>query len=69
MITKTSSGKEATEMLERHIANTQASVINENISVDNENILKESQAPIDDRTGDEIKDDESKLYDISSFSL
>lgn len=27
------------------------------------------EKPVDDRTGDEIKEDENKLYDISNFSL
>ena len=28
-----------------------------------------NEKPVDDRTGDEIKEDENKLYDISNFSL
>ncbi|MEI6580549.1 MAG: ParB/RepB/Spo0J family partition protein [bacterium] len=51
--------KKTTELLEKHIAN-------------NENQLEktsEDEAPIDDRTNDEKKDDEAKLYDLSNFTL
>lgn len=45
-------------MLEKHIA--------ENKEDDNS---ATEEKPIDDRTGDEIKEDDSRLYDISNFSV
>ena len=69
MINKTGVAKDATDMLERHIASTQA-VNNLEASLPlGREASKLDVPPIDDRTGDEIKDDESKLYDISSFSV
>jgi ParB family chromosome partitioning protein len=70
MIGKIEAEKRPTEMLENHINKT------ENIEADSGRdniggIEKDeiSEAPIDDRTKQEIKEDESKLYDISNFSV
>ena len=69
MINKTGVAKDATDMLERHIASTQAvNNLEASLPLGSE-ASKLDVPPIDDRTGDEIKDDESKLYDISSFSV
>ncbi|MFA6273534.1 MAG: ParB/RepB/Spo0J family partition protein [Candidatus Paceibacterota bacterium] len=57
LINKSSEEKKPAEMLENHIANLEAKLPSEN------------ELPIDDRTSDEIKEDDSKLYDISNFSL
>lgn len=59
MIGKSSFAKNPNEMLERHIAQQ-----------DNpENNLDAEEAPIDDRSEEEKKEDDSKLYDISNFSV
>ena len=46
------------EMLEKHIAN---------LSMQDDNKIEE--APIDDRTKEEIKGDDTELYNISNFSI
>jgi ParB family chromosome partitioning protein len=50
-------GKNPTDMLDSHIAKT---------AQENETV---EEAPIDDRDKQEIKEDDSKLYDITNFSL
>ncbi len=50
--------KSATDMLENHIAKTE---------VNNTNTTEET--PLDDRTKQEIKEDDDSLYNISNFSL
>lgn len=58
LINKTDNQKKSTDLMN-------------NFEQNNLNSIPEisEEAPIDDRTGDEIKEDESKLYDISNFSL
>ena len=78
MIKKTGVVKDPTDMLENHIARTSLEKnIGANSGVENTNptnpidevvIIDETEA-IDDRTGDEIKEDDTNLYDISNFSV
>lgn len=56
-INKSSVEKKPEEMLENYI--------NKNITND----LIGKDIPLDDRTGEEIKEDDTKLYDISNFSI
>ncbi len=60
LIQKSGAEKKPEDLLENHISKTA-----ENI----EEVPGEPVTPLDDRTKDEIKEDDSKLYDISSFSL
>jgi hypothetical protein len=53
-------------MLEHHIAESTTAEIK---SAESGSSDASEEVPVDDRTGDEIKDDDSKLYDISNFSL
>jgi len=79
MIKKTGVIKDATDMLEHHIARTNIEKIeakdietSDSISPVNsieEIIIVDETEAIDDRTGDEIKEDDTKLYDISNFSV
>ena len=60
-INKSEIEKKPGEMLENYIAkNTKNSDVGLSIS---------EEAPVDDRTKDEIKEDDAKLYDISNFSI
>ena len=59
LINKSSVEKKPDEMLEKHIAEN-----SESNKENNENI-----AMLDDRTKEEIKEDDTKLYDISNFSV
>src|SRR3989338_4201819 len=58
LINKTSAEKKPTEMLLKHIAQLPTEI---------ENNIKET--PLDDRTKDEIKSDDTDLYNISNFSV
>ena len=61
LINKSEIEKKPGEMLENYIAkNTKNSDVGLSIS---------EEAPVDDRTKDEIKEDDAKLYDISNFSI
>ena len=61
LINKSEIEKKPGEMLENYIAkNTENSDVGLSIS---------EEAPVDDRTKDEIKEDDAKLYDISNFSI
>jgi ParB family chromosome partitioning protein len=66
MINKSNIEKNPAEMLEHHIAQTTVTESTKE-EIPTENVGEEK--PIDDRTGDEIKDDDAKLYDISNFNL
>ncbi len=57
--------KNVTDMLENHIAENTPIVGEENIS----DTPSQENTPIDDRSKEEIKEDDSKLYDITNFSL
>lgn len=65
LIGKSNFDKKSTDMLENHIEKTEEenSVIG---GIEKDEI---SEVPIDDRTTQEIKEDETKLYDISNLSL
>lgn len=65
LINKTEIEKKPSEMLENHIAQLEPSLEAKLPSEEN----PVDTAPEDDRTGDEIKEDEIKLYDISNFSV
>lgn len=73
LISKSSVEKKPTEMLEHHIAkNNQTENIAETLPTEEEKpipAVAEAMAGEDDRTGDEIKEDDTKLYDISNFSI
>jgi ParB family chromosome partitioning protein len=58
-INKSDIGKSPSELLERHIINSENEIGEINKEV----------VPIDDRTDDEKKADEANLYDLSNFSL
>ena len=60
LINKSTIERKPEEMLENYI--------NKNTSVQN-NAENPEEAPMDDRTKDEIKEDDTKLYDISNFSI
>ncbi len=66
LINKSNIEKKPAEMLENYIAQNTSS--EEGISNENEEI-KTDEAPIDDRTGEEIKKDDDDLYNISNFSI
>ncbi|MDQ5954446.1 MAG: ParB family transcriptional regulator, chromosome partitioning protein [Patescibacteria group bacterium] len=57
--------KNVTDMLENHIAENTPIVGEENIS----DTPSQENTPIDDRSKEEVKEDDSKLYDITNFSL
>jgi ParB family chromosome partitioning protein len=67
LINKSDLEKKPEEMLENFIAKTNTE---ENI-IENKEVYpaEGGEAPIDDRTKDEVKEDDSKLYDITNFSL
>jgi hypothetical protein len=66
MIQKSNEEKKPEAMLENHIAKTEEVLAPGSVEVPVENV---DEAPIDDRTGDEIKEDDAKLYDVSNFSV
>ncbi len=57
--------KNVTDMLENHIAENMPIAGEENIS----DTPSQENKPIDDRSKEEVKEDDSKLYDITNFSL
>ena len=63
-IKKTELEKKPEELLERHIANLTAGEIGSG-----EDSVVTENAPLDDRSKEEIKDDDTKLYDVSNFSI
>ncbi len=66
LIQKSGTEKKPAEMLENHIAKiepTKDPLAAELASVN------PNEAPMDDRTGDEIQEDDAELYDISKFSV
>ncbi|MFA6524035.1 MAG: ParB/RepB/Spo0J family partition protein [Candidatus Paceibacterota bacterium] len=67
LINKSNIEKKPAEMLENYIAQntlkTDGEILNENKEI------KTDEAPVDDRTGEEIKKDEDELYNISNFSI
>ncbi len=65
-IQKGAAEKSPTDMLENHIAKNIGA---EEIAVENPNLEGEPEAPLDDRSKEEVKEDDAKLYDISNFSL
>jgi len=73
LINKSAVSKSPIEMLERHIAKNenQEVVVEPQPEILKEEVpsLSENEIAVDDRTGDEIKEDDSKLYDISNFSV
>ena len=44
-------------------------MLEKHIEKEEENKEDVKEAPVDDRTRDEIKEDETNLYDISNFSV
>ncbi|MEI8174635.1 MAG: ParB/RepB/Spo0J family partition protein [bacterium] len=63
LIQKSKIEKKPDEMMENHIANT---TLNKNLEGDVSNAV---DTPIDDRSKDEIKTDDTELYNISNFSV
>ena len=61
LIKKSTTEKKPEEMLENYIAKSTDTTENGTSEV--------TEAPIDDRTKEEIKEDDTKLYDISNFSI
>ena len=66
LINKSNIEKKPAEMLENHIANQTPEPTTE---IQGENLEVFNGALIDDRTKDEIKEDDTNLYDISNFSV
>ncbi|MEK7539479.1 MAG: ParB/RepB/Spo0J family partition protein [Patescibacteria group bacterium] len=67
LINKSESVKNPTEMLEKHIAKKD---INGTIeSGDGFNVLVANEMPVDDRSKEEKKEDDTELYNISNFSV
>lgn len=69
LISKIEAEKNPTEMLENHISKQEEENSNNSSIVGGLEKDEISEAPIDDRTRQEVKEDETKLYDISNFSL
>jgi ParB family transcriptional regulator, chromosome partitioning protein len=76
MISKSNIERNPAELLEKHIAKTEdlavkqpSEITNPEASFSNVAEIPIPEVALDDRTGDEKKDDESKLYDISNFSI
>lgn len=64
-IKKSEMEKSPSDMLENHIAENTPILGEEDISA----TPSDENKPIDDRSKEEVKEDDSKLYDISNFSL
>lgn len=64
-IKKSGMEKSPSDMLENHIAENTPILGEEDISA----TPSDENKPIDDRSKEEVKEDDSKLYDISNFSL
>lgn len=72
LIKKGDIGRNSSDMLENHIAKNISTELLGEVPVDSiENNTTENteELPIDDRDKEEVKEDDSKLYDISNFSL
>lgn len=67
LINKTGAEKKASDMLEKHIAKENKTDTTNPVTEEIKPMTEEK--PIDDRTGDQIKEDEANLYDISNFSV
>jgi len=65
LIKKEMREKKPEEMLENHIAKSS----NPKVEITPENKEEAPQDAIDDRSKDEVKEDDAKLYDISKFSI
>ncbi len=63
LINKSAIGKKPEEMLENYINKN-----NTNNTVESDKEIIEEK-PIDDRTGEEIKNDDENLYDVSNFNV
>lgn len=68
LIQKQGTERKVDAMLENHIANTEPQ-ISEPETVGQETLLEVSEAPIDDRSKEEVKQDDTDLYNISNFSV
>ncbi|MFZ2072830.1 MAG: ParB/RepB/Spo0J family partition protein [Minisyncoccia bacterium] len=66
LINKSNTEKKPAEMLENYIAQNTSKI--EGVPNEIEEI-KTDEAPIDDRTSDEVKEDDDNLYNISNFSV
>jgi len=62
LIQKSNNDKKPNEMLENHIANLSA-------QSENESAKNTEEAPVDDRSAEEKKEDDADLYNISNFSV
>lgn len=63
LIHKSNIEKQPTDMLENHIANLAPKALETSA------LGAEAEAPLDDRTKEEIKSDDAELYNISNFSI
>jgi len=68
-INKGATEKKPNEMLENHIAKNVSAEAEIPTEVGEEMEVIGDEPPVDDRSKEEIKEDDSKLYDISNFSL
>ncbi|MBP9711442.1 MAG: ParB/RepB/Spo0J family partition protein [Candidatus Pacebacteria bacterium] len=68
LIQKSTAEKKPEDMMENHIANLATQVVGTDTTGDTSPQPTE-EAPVDDRTKDEIKEDDSNLYNISNFSV
>ena len=67
-IQKSNTEKKASEMMENHIAKIEPAQKTEGVAVSTET-LPEELSPEDDRSTEEIKNDDADLYNISNFSV
>jgi hypothetical protein len=58
--------KKPDEMLEKHITDT---TLNAGSKISDTSTLSSVDAPTDDRTKEEVKQDDTDLYNISNFSI
>jgi ParB family chromosome partitioning protein len=57
------------EMIKKEMEKHPDDMLNKHIAEQDQGATLEPEVPLDDRSKDEKEDDESKLYDISNFSL
>ncbi len=68
-ITKSNVEKKPTEMMEKHIAQTEMAPSGSTAGESTLGAETATEAPIDDRSKEEVKQDDAALYNISNFSV
>jgi len=74
LIQKSEQGRKLNEMLDNHIVRSSAlnptpEIQSTDGDLESLGDIDQNEKPIDDRSKEEIKEDDSKIYDISNFSL